>query len=365
MVEEPTLEQTIEILHGRPRALRAAPQGHDHRRGGQGRRRPLDPLHHGPPPARTRRSTSSTRPRSRVRLRHASAPPALREAQKELDRVTKEKDAAINAQEYEEAANLREAEATRARDASRRSGTSGRRQVAAEQPTVDEEEIAQVVAMWTGIPVTRIAAGRVGAAAQDGGVAPQPGHRPGRGDRDHLEGRPPRPRRPQGSQAADRLVHLPRPHRRREDGARQGARGVHVRQRGRAHQGRHERVHGAPQRVAAGRRASRLRRLRRGRPADRGRPPQELLRGPARRGREGPSGGLQHPPADPGGRASHGCQGPPGRLPQLHHHHDLEPRREAAADELDRSASAIQGETEAARADGVLRADEGEGRRRS
>src|SRR6202007_1191983 len=48
---------------------------------------------------------------SRVRLRHASAPPALREAQKELDRVTKEKDAAINNQEYEAAARLREQEA--------------------------------------------------------------------------------------------------------------------------------------------------------------------------------------------------------------------------------------------------------------
>src|SRR6185369_10813168 len=40
---------------------------------------------------------------SRVRLRHASAPPALREAQKELDRITKEKDAAINSQDYEAA----------------------------------------------------------------------------------------------------------------------------------------------------------------------------------------------------------------------------------------------------------------------
>jgi len=30
-------------------------------------------------------------------------------------------------------------------------------QVAGDHPTVDEEEIAQVVAMWTGIPVTRIA----------------------------------------------------------------------------------------------------------------------------------------------------------------------------------------------------------------
>ena len=95
---------------------------------------------------------------SRVRLRHASAPPALREAQKELDRVTKEKDAAINNQEYEEAARLREAEATARetrRDAPRASGS---RRSSSDQPTVDEEEIAQVVAMWTGIPVTRIAA---------------------------------------------------------------------------------------------------------------------------------------------------------------------------------------------------------------
>src|SRR5882762_7252518 len=49
---------------------------------------------------------------SRVRLRHASAPPALRDAQKELEKITKEKDSAINAQEYEEAARLREAEAS-------------------------------------------------------------------------------------------------------------------------------------------------------------------------------------------------------------------------------------------------------------
>src|SRR6266511_834267 len=48
---------------------------------------------------------------SRVRLRHASAPPPLREAQRELDRLTKEKDGAINSQDYEAAAKLREDEA--------------------------------------------------------------------------------------------------------------------------------------------------------------------------------------------------------------------------------------------------------------
>jgi len=94
---------------------------------------------------------------SRVRLRHASAPPALREAQKDLDRVTKEKDAAINNQEYEEAARLREAEAT-SRETVERLRGEWQSQVSSDQPTVDEEEIAQVVAMWTGIPVTRIAA---------------------------------------------------------------------------------------------------------------------------------------------------------------------------------------------------------------
>jgi ATP-dependent Clp protease ATP-binding subunit ClpC len=93
---------------------------------------------------------------SRVRLRHSSAPPALRDAQKELDRVTKEKDAAINNQEYEEAATLREAEAT-AKETVDTLRTEWQSQMSGDQPVVDEEDIAQVVAMWTGIPVTRIA----------------------------------------------------------------------------------------------------------------------------------------------------------------------------------------------------------------
>ena len=124
-----------------------------------------------------------------------------------------------------------------------------------------------------------------------------------------------------------------------QDRARQGARRVHVRQRGRADQDRHERVHGAAQRQPSGRRASRLRRLRRGRPADRGRPPQELRRRAPRRDREGASRGLQHPAADPRGRPPVRCQGSPGRLPQLHHRHDLEPRRQAAPDQLGPRAS--------------------------
>jgi ATP-dependent Clp protease ATP-binding subunit ClpC len=93
---------------------------------------------------------------SRVRLRYASAPPALREAQKDLDRITREKDSAINSQEYEEAATLRETEAT-ARQKADDLRAEWQASISAEQPQVGEEEIAEVVAMWTGIPVTRIA----------------------------------------------------------------------------------------------------------------------------------------------------------------------------------------------------------------
>jgi ATP-dependent Clp protease ATP-binding subunit ClpC len=93
---------------------------------------------------------------SRVRLRYASAPPALREAQKDLDRITREKDSAINSQAYEDAATLKESEAT-AHQKVDDLRAEWQASISNEQPQVDEEEIAQVVAMWTGIPVTRIA----------------------------------------------------------------------------------------------------------------------------------------------------------------------------------------------------------------
>ncbi|HKG55693.1 MAG TPA: ATP-dependent Clp protease ATP-binding subunit [Candidatus Limnocylindrales bacterium] len=154
MVEEPTLEQTVEILMGiRERyeqhhkvtitddAVRAAVD--------LSIRYIVD--RHLPDKAIDLIDEAG----SRVRLRHASAPPALREAQKDLERITKEKDAAINAQEYESAATLRESEAT-AREKVESLRGEWQSQVSSDQPTVDEEEIAQVVAMWTGIPVTRI-----------------------------------------------------------------------------------------------------------------------------------------------------------------------------------------------------------------
>src|SRR6187399_137962 len=155
MIEEPTREQTVDILFG----IRAGYEAHH-------KVRVTDEAIRAAADLSSRYITDRHLPdkaidlideaASRVRLRHASAPPSLREAQKELDRITKEKDAAINNQEYEEAATLREAEAT-ARESVDAQRAEWQSQVSGDQPTVDEEEIAQVVAMWTGIPVTRIA----------------------------------------------------------------------------------------------------------------------------------------------------------------------------------------------------------------
>ena len=214
MVEEPTLEQTIEILKGiRERyeqhhkvtitdeAVKAAADLSvryitDRHLPDKAIDLIDEAASRGPPPL----CLGTARPRAR---RSAS-----------WSEVTKEKDAAINAQEYEEAAELREAEAT-PEGAVETLRTEWQTKVTAEQPTVGEEEIAQVVAMWTGIPVTRIAQEESERLLQMEEAAPQAGHRPAGGDRHRLEGGPPGPGRAQGSQAADRLVHLPRPHRRR------------------------------------------------------------------------------------------------------------------------------------------------------
>ena len=142
-----------------------------------------------------------------------------------------------------------------------------------------------------------------------------------------LEGDPPLARGPQGPEAPDRLVHLPRPLGRRQDRARAHARRVPVRRRGRDGPDRHVRVHGEARGLAAGRLAARLHRLRRGRPADRGGAAQAVLRAAARRDREGPPGRLQHPAADPRGRAPDRRAGAHGRLPPRDRDHDLEHRR--------------------------------------
>src|SRR4051794_27685130 len=93
---------------------------------------------------------------SRVRLYRAAQPTGLREAMQELEAISKEKESLVATEDYERAADLREREGQlRQRIAAMEEGFQAEKN--AEVPYVTEEDIAQVVSMWTGIPLTRIA----------------------------------------------------------------------------------------------------------------------------------------------------------------------------------------------------------------
>ena len=92
---------------------------------------------------------------AKMRIKTMTAPPGVKEVEDRLRQVRAEKEAAIEAQEFEKAANMRDRE----------------KQILAEKRTLEEEwlkpdarrvvevterEIAEVVSMWTGVPVTAL-----------------------------------------------------------------------------------------------------------------------------------------------------------------------------------------------------------------
>src|SRR4051794_28490024 len=92
---------------------------------------------------------------SRARIKSMTAPPVYRDLEEEIEETRRAKEAAIEAQEFEKAANLRDKErqlTNKKRDLEEqwRSGESG------ERPEIGEEEIADIVSMWTGIPVFKL-----------------------------------------------------------------------------------------------------------------------------------------------------------------------------------------------------------------
>lgn len=99
---------------------------------------------------------------SRVRLRHAQLPEEARELDKELRALLKEKDSAVRAQDFEKAGSLRDREMelkaqiqaimTSAKDSAKAELESGE----AGGPVVDEADIANIVAQWTGIPIEKV-----------------------------------------------------------------------------------------------------------------------------------------------------------------------------------------------------------------
>ena len=156
MVEEPTVDEAIAILFG----IRSRYEDHHHVK-------ISDEAVHAAVDLSVRYVADRALPDkaidlmdeagSRVRLRKSSAPPNIKEAQHELEEVTRQKDEAIAGQDYEAAARLRDEEA-KGKERIEALRTAWHEETAKDVPVVTDEDIAQVVSMWTGIPVIRISA---------------------------------------------------------------------------------------------------------------------------------------------------------------------------------------------------------------
>lgn len=92
---------------------------------------------------------------SRVHLRHSQSSPATKQLKRELRQVSQQKDEAVNAQDFNKAAELRDHEL----------GIEAQLKTLVENqsdsnssitPIVDEEDIAHIVASWTGVPVNKL-----------------------------------------------------------------------------------------------------------------------------------------------------------------------------------------------------------------
>ena len=94
---------------------------------------------------------------SRVRLMNSQLPPAARELDKELREVLKQKDEVVRGQDFETAGQLRDREMEiKAQIAAIAQSKKTEEDTAKEVSIVTEEDIAQIVAAWTGIPVNKM-----------------------------------------------------------------------------------------------------------------------------------------------------------------------------------------------------------------
>ncbi|MFW6010474.1 MAG: ATP-dependent Clp protease ATP-binding subunit, partial [Gemmatimonadota bacterium] len=154
IVEAPSVEETVEILHG----LRTHYEEH-HRV-----EIPTESLE-----ASARLSERYITDRflpdkaidvideagARARLGAQVPPPEVQELQDRLEELGERKDAAIRDQDFERAAELRDREKEVKEEIKRRRET-WERERRDHRPVVDEEDIAFIVSRWTGIPVTRL-----------------------------------------------------------------------------------------------------------------------------------------------------------------------------------------------------------------
>ena len=156
LVEEPTTEQTIDILRGiksRYEEYHRLTIDDEALKSAAGLASRYIPDRFLPDKAIDLIDEAS----SRLRIKQSSVPSSLNEAMQGLEAVRKDKDQAMSDQQYEQAAELREQELD-LDSKIEKMREDWQQEADSEQKVVTEEHIAEVVSMWTGIPVTRLAA---------------------------------------------------------------------------------------------------------------------------------------------------------------------------------------------------------------
>ena len=197
---------------------------------------------------------------SRVRLRGSHAPQEVKDAMEVLERVRKEKDEAIASQQYEVAAELRDRELHLSQNVGDMEA-EWKADRSKERTQVTEDDIAEVVSMWTGIPVTRLAQEETERLLR----MEEELHKRIIGQDEAIVGISKAVRRARAGlkdpRPSHRRVPVPGPHRRGQDrvGARYG--GVPVRPRGQHDPAGHVGIPGTAHHGPSHRRASGLRRL--------------------------------------------------------------------------------------------------------
>ncbi|ANU09291.1 ATP-dependent Clp protease ATP-binding subunit [Planococcus antarcticus] len=93
---------------------------------------------------------------SKVRLRSYTIPPDLKELESRLEAARSEKNEAVQSQEFEKAASLRDAE-QKLQNQLDKTKKEWKEKQGKEESEVTVEDIAKVVSMWTGIPVSKLA----------------------------------------------------------------------------------------------------------------------------------------------------------------------------------------------------------------
>jgi len=92
---------------------------------------------------------------SRVRIRSVMTPPDLKDIEIRLDKIYREKESAISNQDFEKAAELRDQEKKILKEKNDIS-ESWKRLEGSGKENVDENEIAEVLSSWTGVPVYKL-----------------------------------------------------------------------------------------------------------------------------------------------------------------------------------------------------------------